>query len=224
VAHELNTPMGIIAAHADSIMLRGEQQHEIREGLEIIRKQTRRISDYTRTLLNFSKRMSFNPEELELIALIEESLYLLAPRFREKKIKIFNNTSDKRILVRGDHRQLEQVFINIFNNAIDAVNENGLIRIDATEKIKKSLLPDSDPIGYVKISVEDNGSGISKDDINQIFDPFFTTKANSGTGLGLSIARSIIQRHKGIIEVESREGKWTIFSIILPGKLRDLND
>jgi signal transduction histidine kinase len=219
VAHELNTPMGIIAAHADSIMLQGEQQPAVTEGLEIIRKQTRRISDYTRTLLNFSKRMAFNPEELELIPLIEESLYLLAPRIREKRIRINNKTLNKRIVIKGDPRQLEQVFINILSNAIDAAKENGIINIDSTEKVKKSLLPDSDPVGHVKISISDNGIGINKDDLKNIFDPFFTTKAG-GTGLGLSIARSIIQRHKGIIEVDSKEGKGTVFSIMIPGNLR----
>jgi signal transduction histidine kinase len=224
VAHEINTPMGIISAHADSILMDGEKNIEIKEELEIIRKQTRRISDYTRTLLNFSRRLAFNPEELEIIALVEESLYLLTPRFREKKIKIFNKVSDKRILVQGDRSQLEQVFINIFNNAIDAVTNNGIIKIDASENNRKSILPGTNPVKSVKISISDNGGGIKKTDINKIFDPFFTTKATSGTGLGLSIAKSIIQRHKGSIEVDSREGKGTVFSIILPGKLRSLDD
>jgi signal transduction histidine kinase len=224
VAHELNTPMGIISAHADSIMLQGQQQPEIKEGLEIIRKQTRRISDYTRTLLNYSKRMPFKPEELELIALIDESLFLLAPRLREKKIKVTNNTYTKRVMMKGDRTQLEQVFINILNNAIDAVKENGTIKIDASEKVKKSLISDGDPIGYVNISISDTGTGINRNDIEKIFDPFFTTKAATGTGLGLSIARSIIQRHKGIIEVESKEGKWTVFSVVLPGKIRSLDE
>jgi signal transduction histidine kinase len=223
VAHEINTPMGIISAHAESILLEGRHQPELNEGLEIIKKQTRRISDYTRTLLNFSKRMAFNPEELELIALIEESLYLVAPRFREKNIRIINNASHKRLLIKGDRRQLEQVFINIFNNAADAVSNEGIIKIDAAET-KKSLLPGGDPVGYIKITIADNGKGINKEDISRIFEPFFTTKSGGGTGLGLSIARSIIQRHKGFIEVESKKMKGTIFSIFLPGKLRNLDE
>jgi signal transduction histidine kinase len=218
VAHEINTPMGIISAHADSIILRDEPGFQYKEELEVIKRQTRRVSDYTRSLLNFSRRMPFQPEELNINHLIEESLYLLNPRLREKKIKVHTNLSEKKIIICGDKRQLEQVFINILNNAIDAVENGGLINIQLREN-KKNRFPGNEPAEFLQIKIDDNGSGIKKDELQNIFDPFFTTKKNSGTGLGLSITKSIVQRHKGTISVESKEGKGTSFTITLPKKV-----
>ena len=220
VAHEINTPIGIISAHADSILLQENQTNVHKEELEIIKKQTKRVSDYTKSLLNFSKRISFNPEKVDVVDLINESIYLLQPRFREKKIQIIKEIPTGDIAILGDRRQLEQVLINIFNNAIDSLTVNGKIVIGLKEinilqkKINHDQLTES-----VLISIEDNGMGIIKENIEKIFDPFYSTKEKNGTGLGLSITKSIIQRHKGKIEVKSEMGKGTTFSLIIPKNL-----
>jgi len=220
VAHEINTPIGIISAHADSILLQEDKANVYKEELEIIKKQTRRISDYTKSLLNFSKRISFNPEKVDVVDLINESLYLLQPRFREKKIEVIKKIPREGIEILGDRRQLEQVLINIFNNAIDSLTPNGKIIIEVIEKnILNSKTFKNQLIESALISITDNGSGISEEDINNIFDPFYSTKEKNGTGLGLSIAKSIMQRHKGKIEVTSKIGKGTTFTLIIPKNL-----
>jgi signal transduction histidine kinase len=220
VAHEINTPIGIISAHADSILLQRQQANIHKEELEIIKKQTKRISDYTKSLLNFSKRISFNPEKVVVKDLVNESIYLLQPRFREKKIELIKNISSDVISILGDRRQLEQVLINILNNAIDSLTANGKIIISLEEiNILKNRIRKDELTESVIISIKDNGSGIEKEKIEKIFDPFYSTKEKNGTGLGLSITKSIIQRHKGKIEVTSEIGKGTTFNIILPKNL-----
>jgi signal transduction histidine kinase len=220
VAHEINTPIGIISAHADSILLQEDQTNVHKEELEIIKKQTKRVSDYTKSLLNFSKRISFNPEKVDVVDLINESLYLLLPRFREKNIEIIKKVPAVDIAILGDRRQLEQVFINIFNNAIDSLTPNGKIIVEVKEKnVLSSKIFHDQLTESVLISITDNGAGIKKENLDKIFDPFYSTKEKNGTGLGLSITKSIIQRHKGKIEVTSEVGKGTTFTLVIPKNL-----
>jgi signal transduction histidine kinase len=210
VAHEINTPAGIISAHVDGLMLKENYTGSLGDVLNIIKRQIKRISDYTRSLLNYSQRMTFNPETTNIKDLVEECLYLLGHRFRAKQISIIKKYDDPITLIKADQRQLEQVLINILNNAIDAVGAHGEITI-SVYTLKET--------GKVEIEIKDNGAGISKENIDKIFNPFFSTKLNAnGTGLGLSIAKAIISRHKGQISLISTEGKGTIFKITLPLK------
>lgn len=220
VAHEINTPMGIISAHADSILLQDEKTNIHKEELEIIKRQTKRVSEYTKSLLNFSKRIAFNPEKVDVKDLVNESIYLLQPRFREKKIQIIKDMPDDEIIIVGDKRQLEQVLINIFNNAIDSFSAEGKIIIKLKEiNILQDKISHDQLTECVNIIITDNGNGIMKDNLSKIFNPFYSTKEKNGTGLGLSITKSIIQRHKGNIEVKSEVGKGTTFTIVIPKNL-----
>ncbi len=217
MAHEINTPAGIIAAHADAILLENNTDESLREELNIIRNQTRRISDYTRTLLTYSRLMPFKPEAIRIEDLIDECIYLIGHRLKSKKIRLSKSYDASLPLILTDKRQLEQVIMNILNNAVDAMEDHGEIKISTGRNS-----PGKDPTGLKKVSgisiaIEDNGAGIKKEDITRIFNPFFSTKLDKqGTGLGLSISRSIIQRCRGKLEVESEEGSFTKFIITLP--------
>ena len=217
VAHEINTPVGIISAHVDSILLQEDKNKILPEDIEIIKKQTKRIGEYIKSLLNFSKRIAFNPESVIIKELVNDSLYLLQPKFREKNIEIVKEFPADVIRIWGDKRQLEQVLINILNNAIDSMNKNGKIVIGYKEiDIIKDKIHSDQLIKSVMITISDNGIGIEKENLNKIFESFYTTKEKNGTGLGLSIAKSIIQRHRGKIEVSSKIGEETTFSITIP--------
>ena len=221
VAHEINTPMGIISAHADSILLQEEKSNIYKEELEIIKKQTKRVSEYTKSLLSFSKRIAFNPEKVDVKDLVNESLYLLQPRFREKNIQVIKDIPADGIKIFGDKRQLEQVLINIFNNAMDSFTTNGQIFVQLKEtNVLTNKISHDQVVECVSLSITDNGIGIIKDNLNKIFDPFYSTKEKNGTGLGLSITKSIIQRHKGNIEVKSEIGKGTTFTIVIPKNIK----
>jgi signal transduction histidine kinase len=221
VAHEINTPVGIISAHADSILLQKRNSEIHTEDIDIIKKQTKRIGEYIKSLLNFSKRIAFNPENVDIKELLNESVYLLQPKFREKNIEIIKKYSDKETKIIGDKRQLEQVFINILNNAIDSMNKNGKIIIGYEEiNIIKNQIHSDQLVKSIVITITDNGIGIEKENLTKIFESFYTTKEKNGTGLGLSIAKSIIQRHRGKIEVSSKPGKGTTFKVIIPNKFK----
>lgn len=216
VAHEINTPIGIISTYSEIISMKEANNSRIEQELEIIKRQTKRINDYTKGLLNFSKRISFEPISIDIKSLLNESIFLIHPKLKEKKIKIKKHFESDNLIVLGDQRQLEQVFINLINNAIDAVSTNGIIKISSRKDKAFDEIYNENKSGYVLVEIEDNGTGIIQKDMQNIFEPFFSTKVKSGTGLGLTITKSIVQRHKGKIEVESVVGRGTIFKVYLP--------
>jgi signal transduction histidine kinase len=216
VAHEINTPTGIIAAHADAIIIKENYSDDIANALKIIRKQTRRISDYTRSILSYSQSIPFLPEPINIEELMNECTYLLDHRFQANNIKVIKNIEPNLSKVVLDKRQMEQVFINLLNNAVDSIKNSGEIKISLNKEIVESEL-ENEKNERIAISIEDNGIGIKDDYIDKIFNPFFSTKSKAqGTGLGLAITKAIVVRHKGKINVTSNEGKGTKFQIYLP--------
>jgi signal transduction histidine kinase len=217
VAHEINTPLGIISSHIDALKLQKDYPVKFSEDLDVIKNQTKRINNYTKSLLNYSHRIPFNPKPEKLTMLIDECLFLLNPKFRSKRIRITKNYQHDMPEVEIDKGQIEQVFINLFNNAADAIENSGEIRIDLHVEEKNISVVNKGEIKFAAITITDTGSGIQAEDINNIFETFFTTKAEGkGTGLGLPISKAIILRHKGKIEVYSEPGKFTTFRIFLP--------
>ncbi len=225
VAHEINTPAGIISAQADALLLQETLQDKNLDEINIIKQQTRRISKYTRTLLGYSKRVPFDPRPINVVELIEECIYLLGHRFRAQKVTVIKNYTRNLPRVLLDRGQMEQVFINLLNNALDAINDYGKITISAGTAYRKVALDEPGTIAGIVVEIADNGRGIQEADIKQIFEPFFSTKLPSeGTGLGLYISRSIIQRHHGTIEVSSVVNQGTAFSIFLPLNLKGMDE
>jgi signal transduction histidine kinase len=217
VAHEINTPLGIISSHIDALKLQKDYPEKFSEDLEVIKNQTKRINNYTKSLLNYSHRIPFNPKPEQLTVLIDECLFLLNPLFHSKRIRIMKNYENDMPPVEIDKGQIEQVFINLFNNAADAIGNIGEIRIDVHTEEKNISIVNRGEIKYAAITITDTGSGIKPEDINNIFETFYTTKVEGkGTGLGLPISKAIILRHKGKIEVYSEQGKFTMFRIFLP--------
>lgn len=217
VAHEINTPLGIISSHIDALNLQKDYPSKYAEDLEIIKNQTKRINNYTRSLLNYSHRIPFNPKPEELTTLIDECIFLLNPLFHSKRIRIIKNYQRDIPKIEIDKGQVEQVFINILNNAADAISNSGEIRIEVRIEKRNISVVNREEIKYAAVSVTDNGSGIKPEDINNIFETFYTTKPQGkGTGLGLPISKAIILRHKGKIEVSSEPGRYTTFRVFLP--------
>ena len=217
VAHEINTPAGIIAAHTDAILLENNADSSLKEELNIIRNQTRRISDYTRTLLTYSRLMPVKPEALRIHDLADECAYLIGHRLKSKRIRLSTDYNSSVPFIVADKRQMEQVLMNILNNAIDALPDGGEIKIKTGKHTAGEGTGNTKKMSGIYISIEDNGTGIKKENLAKIFNPFFSTKLDKqGTGLGLSISRTIIQRYRGKIDVESEEGKFTRFTITLP--------
>jgi two-component system, NtrC family, sensor kinase len=210
VAHEVNTPLAVISSYAQ--MLAKQLQGDPQRGalLEKITRQTFRASEIVNNLLNFSRTSGTEFTEIDVNKVISDTLALLEHQFRTSRIHIQSELYRDLPLIYGNAGRLQQVFLNLFLNAKDAMNNGGTLRI-ATANGEAII-----------VSVADTGSGIAQEHIHRIYDPFFTTKSaprdgqNRGTGLGLSVTYGIIQEHAGKIKVESRPGEGTTFLLEFP--------
>ena len=166
-----------------------------------------RAKTVTHRLLGFARRMEPMVEGVNINEILDESIEFLKNEARYRNIEIQANYAPDLPLTTTDQAQLQQVFLNIINNGIDAIGKDGQIIIN-TRTTKNN---------EISIEINDNGPGIPKEVLQKIFDPFFTTKeVGKGTGLGLSISYSIIEKLGGRIMVASEEGQGTTFTIYLP--------
>ena len=210
VAHEVNTPLAVISSYAQ--MLSKQLQDDPKKGglLEKITRQTFRASEIVNNLLNFSRTSGTEFTEININKIIADTLALLEHQFKITKITVEDELADHLPLISGNAGRLQQVFLNLFLNARDAMPNGGVLRI-ATSNGEG-----------VSVVVSDNGIGIAQEHIQRIYDPFFTTKATAregqgkGTGLGLSVTYGIIQEHAGKIRVESHPGRGTTFYLDFP--------
>ncbi len=203
VAHEINTPLSNISLITEKIRMNMKEETGIsQDDLEDLSVQVENASNIVSDLLDFSRISEMEQDELDLNEIISDSLSFIKNK-RSENVKIierYNKTIPK---LSGDHNRLSQVFMNIINNAYDAMPEGGKLQIFTDYKDE-----------HVLISFKDTGSGIPKGDLPRIFDPFFTTKPpGKGTGLGLSICHGIVKSYGGEIEVESEIGKGTTVTL-----------
>ncbi len=212
VAHEVKNPLNLILMTMAELETRvGASDERAAKLLKIIQSSAERTSKVVAELLQFSRTSEIKLEALNPAEIVESALLLVQSTARKKPIqfhKEFDGASGK---VRGDKLLLEQVFCNLFINAIDAIEYEGTI----TVRLRPGLSSQGERI--VEAEVADNGPGISPEIAQRIFEPFFTTKeAGKGTGLGLSTVYMILQRHNGSIEVKSQPGQGAAFTIRLP--------
>ena len=216
LAHEIGTPLNIIGGRAEFLLRRPRTQKEVNDNLQIIRSQIDRIAGIVRQLLEFSRRREPAFRRVELLSLLEKVIGLLEHKIAEKNV-IIDLQADKSLpFISADADQLQQVFLNLLLNSLQALPYGGRIKITA------AIAPDGNEAATGKqprlcIEFQDNGAGISPEHIGQVFDPFFTTKdIGEGTGLGLSVSYGIVKDHGGEIRVQSELGSFTRFSILLP--------
>jgi len=209
VAHELNNPLTAIIGYSNLLMDK-DIPEEIAKQIEIINQQSQRCQNIVSNLLMFSRRYEAKQDSVDLNELAKTTIALTAYDMRSSGITIEEKYEDGLPLAFIDGNKIQQVLVNLFQNARYAVeqNENGEKKIGITTKKQNNLL---------EIEVSDTGIGIGPEKIQKIFDPFYTTKkVGEGTGLGLSISYGIIKEHGGDIYVRSKPGKGTQFVIKLP--------
>ena len=208
VAHEVNTPLTGISSFTQ-MLLDGADPHDPKTVLlEKIERQTFRAAKIVNGLLNLSRGGSAANEHatVDLNVIISDVFSLLEHQFEASKIKIRRELSPSPVLVVGIEHQLQQVFLNLFLNARDAMPKGGWLSVVTT----------SDD-GRVSAEIADTGAGIAPDLLARIYDPFFTTKPiGRGTGLGLSITYSIVREHDGLLQCDSVVGQGTRFTVSLP--------
>jgi signal transduction histidine kinase len=210
VAHEVNTPLAVISSYAQMLskQLQGDEQKS--SVLEKITRQTFRASEIVNNLLNFSRTSGAEFAEVDVNRVISDTLSLLEHQFKTAKITVHDELYQHLPSIQGNAGRLQQVFLNLFLNAKEAMPNGGKLRITTSNG------------EAVSVTVSDTGSGIAQEHIQRIYDPFFTTKATPqdgqkrGTGLGLSVTYGIIQEHAGKIRVESSPEEGTTFYLDFP--------
>lgn len=215
IAHEIGNPIGIILGYIDLIMRGGLTPDEEMDFLSRVESEISRINVIIRQLLDYSRSSEEHRESLSIHALITGTVEMLKPQSGMKLIDVSLELAAENDNVIADKNQMQQVFLNILINSIDALSEEGKTienaHIHVTSKNRNSLL---------ELEFKDNGSGISADKLDHIFDPFFTTKdPGHGTGLGLSVCYRIIKATGGAIKAESSSGKGMKIRIELPIKI-----
>jgi signal transduction histidine kinase len=216
LAHEIGTPLNIIGGRAEHLLRRQRSPDEINENLRIIQSQTDRIAGIVRQLLEFSRRKEPALRSVDVPALVESIRSLLQHKTAEKRVRVEVSAPAGCPRIMADPDLLQQVFINLFMNALQAMGNPGLIKI-TFEGAQAPVEVKTVRGDLLKILFEDNGPGIPSSDLERVFDPFFTTKdVGEGTGLGLSVSYGIIKDHGGEIRVESEPGAFTRFTIFLP--------
>jgi len=209
IAHEINNPLTSILGYSELIKEETEINNIMRD-IEVIEKESLRARDIVHQLLEFSRKRPLEIKEININDIMSEVLALASVPLKDSNINI-SKYFDDITLIEGDANQLKQVFLNIINNAIFAMQDGGTLNV-ATRMGRDNV--------YIEIS--DTGKGIPKEILQRIFEPFFTTKQDKGTGLGLSISYKIIQSHQGRIEVESEVGRGSKFTVVLPVSVRQL--
>lgn len=218
IAHEINNPVAIMVEEAGWIEDLLEEEDlkgaanldEFKRALTQINTQGKRCKEITHKLLSFARKTDSTVNDVQINDAVREIVSLTAQMARYNNVIIEENLNEGIPYIRISPSELQQVILNLLNNAIDAMEKSGgIIKIETKiSKLEKN---------HLVISIEDNGPGIPKDNLNRIFDPFFTTKAvGKGTGLGLSICYGIIQKMGGKIDVHSQVGLGTKFRIWIP--------
>ena len=223
IAHEINNPVAIMVEEAgwlqdlmqDGAYRTDAQIEEFQRALNQIRTQGRRCKEITHKLLSFARKSDARIEDFEIGPLIEEVVALSAQRAKYSNVELTTQLDPKLPAISASHSELQQVFLNLINNALDAMDKTG-----GTLQIRTRQAD-----GQIAIEVADNGPGMPKAILARIFDPFFTTKpVGSGTGLGLSICYGIIHKMGGEITVKSAVDVGTTFVIHIPVKIEKTKD
>jgi PAS domain S-box-containing protein len=213
VAHEVNTPLAVISNYIQMLakqMPESDPRHAI---IEKIVKQTFRASEIVNNLLNFSRTGAAEAANVDVNKVVEDTLALVSHPLKTSQIQVVKHLADGLPAVRGSANKLQQVFLNLFLNARDAMPSGGILEVRTNAHN-----------GSVEIEVVDTGTGIPREYIHRIFDPFFTTKASGrGTGLGLSVSYGIIKEHAGKVDVRSAPGKGTSFHVEFPAVRRPVH-
>jgi PAS domain S-box-containing protein len=209
IAHEINNPIGIISSRVEVMLLEadcGDLPAELRKDLDVILRHARRVATITQGLLSFARRSSGTREPVNLNRIAEEVLQLTQKDMSQAKVRVNMKLDEGLPDIVADANAIGQVLLNLLTNARRAIAEEGEITIET------GYIPTT---RSVRLVVRDTGSGIPPEILPKIFDPFFTTKPE-GTGLGLSISHGIVHDHHGTVDVESRVGEGTTFTLTFP--------
>jgi len=215
VAHEVNNPLAAILGFTDLLLENKEMPSTAREDLQIILQETQRTKDIVQDLLSFARQRPVKRELVQISAVLRQTTKLRNYDFVSHGVVVSEEYDESLPAIFGDSQQLQQVFLNLLNNAYDAIEESG--------RRGQIQIKTSHADHWIEISISDNGTGIG--DVERIFDPFYTTKqTGKGTGLGLSICYGIVRAHGGEIQCRNNtDGTGSTFSIRIPAAVETVS-
>lgn len=212
VAHDIANPLTVVISRARMILMKEDIEESLANNLNIIVRNSLKIDRLITSITRFAKKSSTEFKHFNVEEVIQEVLLMFSKSIKMKTVVVEENYEEKSVNVWGEPNQMEQVFTNLIQNAVQAMDLNGKLFIN-TKSID----------GYLRVTLEDTGPGIPEDKLEDIFEAFYTTK-DDGTGLGLNICKRIIHEHSGEIRVVSELGKGTKFTIDLPVNPNDRKD
>ena len=214
MAHEIKNALVAVRTFTELLL----EKNPDADLAHVVRREVGRVDAIASQLLRFSAPAQPKFEVLRVHQLLDHSLRLLQHGNLNKQISIHSQWNAESDILSGDDHQLEQAFLNLLFNAVEAIPEEGSLTVNTDlipDETHSQLHEESEPARLFRIRITDTGIGIAPDKLHRIFEPFFTTKP-SGTGLGLPVTHRIIKEHHGAIHVESAPGKGTTFIILLP--------
>ncbi|MCF7802865.1 MAG: response regulator [Candidatus Marinimicrobia bacterium] len=212
LAHDISNPLFVIQGNVEILSIRDYIQPADREILQKIKEQIRRIESLVQSIRNYSKKSAGNFEKLNLIDALEESFVLTRKMINVKNIEVVTHYPENIPYIYGNQNQIEQVFMNIIQNGVQAMEDDGTLTCEIEHV---SFNGEDGPIPSWQVTITDTGSGIPQEKLDEIFDAFYTTK-DEGTGLGLNICYRIVEEHNGHIDVFSTIDKGTSFVMNYP--------
>jgi len=219
MAHELGTPLNVIAGRAKLIGSAGLSEEDILRSAKIIGEQADRMTGLMRQLLSFARRGEARKQPVDIGSALRAIVPLLELAAGKQNVELKVQEPSAPIMASADPSQLQQVLLNLTLNGIQAMPDGGTLELACAlaERIDPPETVNGQHQSWIRLQVRDQGVGIDEDHLAHIFDPFFTTKdVGQGTGLGLSIAYGIIEEHGGWIEVSSTPGQGSCFNVYLP--------
>ena len=210
-AHEIGSPLSAIATHLELMLEEPSCGEDARRRIRLIEAQISRITGFVEELLSETRAAAQPFVAVQVNEILQEVLLFLGQHLERHRIRLETRLQDDLPVIEGHPQQLQQVFLNLLNNAADAMPEGGTIRVETRADGSASGKPE------VVAAIADSGTGISPEEQKRIFEPFFSTKdLRRGTGLGLSIAARIVRQHEGTIEIDSEPGRGSTFRVRLP--------
>ena len=214
LAHEIRNALVAVKTFVD-LLLEKNQDAELSE---TVRREIGRMDSIVSQMLKFTSPLQAELSRIHVHDSLEHSLRMTQSRIGARPITIQREFQAADDLLMGDDRQLEQAFLNLLFNAVESIGADGAVRVstDLVDAEDGKLRDGGQRAQHLRIRISDTGAGIAPENLPRIFEPFFTTKPR-GTGLGLAITRQIIEEHRGSIQVESRPGTGSTFTILFPG-------
>ena len=214
MAHEIRNALVAVKTFID-LLLEKNRDDEL---AEVVRHEMRRVDSIVAQMLKFTAPAQPTFSSVSLHKILDRCLRLAQHRVEGRLVAFERRFDAKPDALKGDDNQLEQAFINLLLNSVEAINAHGSLTVATdTAAEDEAHLREGDGRQMIRIRISDSGTGIKPENMRHLFEPFFTTKRN-GTGLGLAVTRRIIEEHNGTIEAESHTGKGTTFTILLPAK------